>query len=591
VHPLRRLWHHAAGHRGRVAWATTTSVLNTLMDVLPELLIGVAVDVVIRREDSWLAGLGIAEPRQQVVWLAAIAVAIWVLESIFEYLYSVSWRRLAQRVQHDLRVEAFDHVLGQDQAAFADASTGGLMAILNDDINQLERFLDRGASDIIRVVTTVLVISAGFVVAAPGIAGWALAPIPVIVAGSVRFQRLLEPRYAVVRSRVGELSATLAGALGGVATIKAFTAEAREVERLRGVSADYVAANDAAIRPSSAFIPLIRMAILTSFTAILVLGAFRTLDGALAVGVYSTMVFMTQRLLWPLTGLGEVFDQYQRAMASTRRVLDLLGRHPEVRDGTASLPQPVRGEVRFSDVAFDYGDGGGPVLDGLDLHVPAGELHAVVGATGAGKSTLIRLLLRLYDVTGGSVSLDGVDVRDLPVAELRRHLGLVSQDVFLFHGTVAENIRYGAPDADEAAIRRAARLAEAEAFVEALPEGYDTVVGARGQKLSGGQRQRLAIARAILRDPTVLLLDEATSAVDNETEAAIQRSLTHVAEGRTTIVIAHRLSTIVGAHRIHVVDGGRVVEAGTHAELVDAGGRYAALWAVQTGGAVPTGSV
>ncbi len=586
MHPLRRLWTHATAHRGYIIYAATMSVANKLMDIAPPLLIGVAVDVVVRRDDSFMASFGLQTPRSQVFALAALTALVWVLESVFEYLFAVSWRKLAQRIQHDLRVEAFSHVMDQDQAMFADASTGGLMSVLNDDINQLERFLDAGANKILQVAVTVVAIGGGMFLVAPTIAAYAVLPIPVILYGSFTFQRVLEPLYAEVRRRVGDLNATLAGALGGVATIKAFTAETREVSRIRQQSQAYVDANDAAIRPSAAFIPLIRMAILFSFTAILILGAFQTLDGLLEVGVYSTLVFITQRLLWPLTDLGEVFDQYQRAMASTRRVLDLLEQQSDITDGPHALVEPVAGEVRFTDVNFAY-PGAATVLERLDLHVPAGELHAVVGATGAGKSTVIRLLLRLYDVTGGSIRLDGTDIRNVPVADLRSHFGLVSQDVFLFHGTVGENILYGDPSADDQAVRRAARLAEAADFIQALPQGYDTIVGERGQKLSGGQRQRLAIARAILRDPTVLLLDEATSAVDNETEAAIKRSLTHVALGRTTIVIAHRLSTIVGADRIHVMDAGKVVESGRHEDLVAAGGRYAALWSVQTGEGVP----
>ena len=324
------------------------------------------------------------------------------------------------------------------------------------------------------------------------------------------------------------------------------------------------------------------MAILVGFTMTLLVGGRMVLDGDLEVGFFSVLVFMTQRLLWPLTRLGETFDLYQRAMASTRRILDLMAVPPTIRSGGRELPEPVAGEVRFDGVRFAYASGG-EVLRGLDLHVPAGETHAVVGLTGAGKSTVVKLLLRLYDPTGGTVSIDGVDVRELSLPSLRGAIGLVSQDVFLFDGSAHENIAYGDPGAPDEAVERAARLAEAHDFVAALPEGYDTLVGERGQKLSGGQRQRLSIARAILRDPAILVLDEATSAVDNETEAAIQRSLETVARGRTTLVIAHRLSTVRHADRIHVLEDGRVSEAGTHDELVAAGGLYAALWRVQTG--------
>jgi ATP-binding cassette subfamily B protein len=243
--------------------------------------------------------------------------------------------------------------------------------------------------------------------------------------------------------------------------------------------------------------------------------------------------------------------------------------------------------VRFDDVRFAYpGAPDTPVLRGISLEIPAGQTHAIVGATGAGKSTLLKLLLRLYDPTGGTVTLDGHDVRDLRLDDLRAATGLVAQDVFLFQGTVRDNLAYGRPEATEAEVETAARAAEAHDFILALPDGYDTVVGERGQKLSGGQRQRLSIARALLRDPAVLLLDEATSAVDNETEAHIQRSLAHVTQGRTTLVIAHRLSTIRQADRIHVLAEGQLVEAGTHDQLVEADGTYASLWRVQTGQAV-----
>ena len=561
--------------------ASLFSVLNRVFDLAPPLLIGVAVDTVVERQNSWLGSLGIVDARSQLLVLAAVTAVIWILESVFQYLYEVRWRNLAQTVQHELRLDAYAHVQGLEQAYFEDRSTGGLLSVLNDDVNQLERFLDIGANEILQVLTTVVVISGAFFIVAPDIAWFAMAPIPIIVWGTLRFQRLLEPRYAAVREQVGNLNASLSNNLSGIATIKAFTAERRETQRISADSEIYRERNRAAIRLSSLFVPLIRMAILTGFTFILVLGGLRVLDGTLAVGVYSVGVFIVQRLLWPLTRLGQTFDLYQRAMASTRRILDLLSVQPAIVDGPRRLPM-VRGDIRFVGTRFSYATGG-EVLHGLDLDIPAGQTTAIVGATGAGKSTIVKLLLRLYDPTGGSVCLDGIDLRELALADLRGAFGLVSQDVFLFHGTVRENIAYGRPAATDEQIIRAARLAEAHDFIAALPQGYDTVVGERGQKLSGGQRQRVCIARAVVADPPVLVLDEATSAVDNETEAAIQRSMAHIAQGRTTVVIAHRLSTVRSADRIHVLEAGRVVEAGTHDQLLALGGLYAALWRVQTG--------
>jgi ATP-binding cassette, subfamily B, bacterial len=584
--PLRRLWRYARGHRTQVAWATMMSVLNTAADIAPPFLIGIAVDIVVVGQDSLVGRLtGVTDLRGQLFVLAGLTVIVWLIESATEYVAQILWRNLAQTIEHEARMDAYAHVQELDLAAFEDRSTGGLLAVLNDDVNQLERFLDKGAMELLHVATSVVLIGVTYLVLSPGIGAAAFAPMPLILWGTLRFQRRLEPLYRDVRERVGVLNGSLANNLGGIATIKAFATESREVMRIGAESEAYRESNRAAIRLSSMFVPLIRIAILVGFTTILVLGGLQAIAGTIEVGTYSVLVFIVQRLLWPLTRLGETFDLYQRAMASTRRILDLLEEEIGLVDGTTRLPDP-RGEVTFEGVRFAYRSGE-EVLRGLELHVPAGETHAIVGSTGAGKSTVVKLLLRLEDVSAGTVRLDGHDVRDLCGADLRAAFGLVSQDVFLFHGTVRENLVYGRPDATDAEVVRAAQLAEAHEFVTAMPEGYDTVVGERGQKLSGGQRQRLSIARAILRDPSVLVLDEATSSVDNETEAAIQRSLSRVALDRTTIVIAHRLSTVRHAARIHVMDEGQVVEAGTHDELVAADGRYAALWRVQTGEVVP----
>ena len=581
--PLRRLWRYASGHRPKIIQATLFSVLNKVFDLAPPLLIGVALDVVVQEQNSLLAGLGFEDVMTQLWVLAGVTVLVWGLESLSEYIFQLLWRNLAQSLQHDLRVETYDHVQGLELAYFEDRSTGGLMSVLNDDINQLERFLNVGANDIIQVIVTVIVVGILFFVAAPAVAWLAFLPVPLIIWGSFRFQRRIAPHYAEVRERVGILNGQLANNLSGIATIKSFTAEGLETRRVSGESDAYRESNRRAIRLSSTFVPLIRMAIVAGFVATLVYGGYLTVSGSLAIGVYGTLVFMTQRLLWPLTRLGETFDLYQRAMASTARVLNLLDTEAEMADGATPLPlREVRGEVRLEEVTFGYKDGP-TVLNGLTLSVPAGATTAVVGATGAGKSTLVKLLLRFYDPNKGRVTLDGRDVREVRLEDLRRAIGLVSQDVFLFHGTVRENIAYGRPDATLDEVVHAAKVAEAHDFISALSSGYDTIVGERGQKLSGGQRQRVSIARAVLKDPPILILDEATSAVDNETEAAIQRSLERVSRDRTVVLIAHRLSTVRNADRIYVLEGGTLAEAGRHEELLDTGGIYAGLWSVQTG--------
>ena len=581
--PLRRLLVHLAPQRRLVLAAAACSLLNKLFDLAPPALIGLAVDVVVRGQQSLLAGFGLATVAQQLWMLALLTFVIWAAESLFEYLYDVLWRNLAQITQHRLRLEAYDHLQQLELAFFEQDSSGRLMTVLNDDINQLERFLDRGANQILQLITTVLVVGIGMAVVAPEVAVFAYLPIPVILWGSLRFQRQLAPRYREVRACAGDLASRLANNLGGMLTIKSFTAEALELEQLSRESQAYRSSNARAIRLSAAFIPLIRFAILFAFLSILLVGGFQALNGQLPVATYSVMVFITQRLLWPLTALGRTLDEYQRSMASAKRVLDLIDTPITIRSGPTALNlQLVRGEVRFEAVHFAYSQRL-PLLQGFDLVVQAGSTVGIVGATGSGKSTVVKLLLRLYEHQKGRILLDGRPIEQLQLQDLRRAIALVSQDVYLFHGTVAENIAYGVSHPDRDAIQRAAQLAEVAGFIDTLPDGYDTLVGERGQRLSGGQRQRIALARAILKDAPVLVLDEATAAVDNDTEAAIQRSLEQITRDRTTVVIAHRLSTVRHADRIVVMDSGRIVEQGTHESLLNLGGVYANLWRVQAG--------
>ncbi|MDL0430489.1 ABC transporter ATP-binding protein [Marinobacter sp. TBZ242] len=580
---LGRLLRYARGYRRQIIAATTCSVINKLFDIAPEILIGVAIDVVVNKEESFVAGLGFETAQEQITILAVLTFFIWAGESVFEYLFQILWRNLAQRLQSDLRQDAYEHAQKLDMSFFEARSSGQLVATMNDDVNQLERFLDGGANAMIQVLVTVVAVGAVFFVLSPLIALLAFTPIPLIIWGAFYFQRKAGPLYADVREKVGDLSSRLANNLGGIATIKSFTAEQREAERLKASSEAYVEANRKAIRISSAFIPVIRMAILAGFLATFTVGGMMALEGTLNVGAYGVLVFLTQRLLWPLTGLAEVIDLFERAMASTRRILDLLAEPVHVRDDSdETLAKPVKGEVTFDNVSFHYPSSGAGV-DGISVQVPAGNTLALVGATGSGKSTLIKLLLRFYDPTGGQIRIDGQPIQSVSLKSLREAIGLVSQDVYLFEGSIRDNLAYGYPGASDEQIIEAAKTAEAWSFIEALPEGLSTAVGERGVRLSGGQRQRLSLARALLKDPPILVLDEATSAVDNETEAAIQRSLKRIGHNRTVIMIAHRLSTIVDADTIAVVDGGRIRESGRHEDLLENGGAYAAQWRVQTG--------
>ncbi len=581
--PLIRLINYGSRYQKDIWLAIASSILNKIFDLAPPALIGIAVDIIIKKQDSIIAQLGIKDLWQQFVFISLLSFIIWSLESAFEYAYACLWRNLSQTIEHDLRVDAYSHLQELELAYFEERSTGTLMSIINDDINQLERFLDSGANEVIQVVTTVLIIGGAFFWLAPEVAWLSMLPMPFILWGSIAFQKFLAPRYAEVREKASFINSRLANNLGGITTIKSFTSEAYELERVRIESNAYRTSNRRAIKYSAAFIPLIRILILLGFTATLLLGGMAAVEGRLSVGNYSVMVFLIQRLLWPLTRLGETLDQYQRAMASTNRVMGLLDTPITICSGTKSLTLgTVKGEILIRNISFSYQDRL-PIMTNLSLDIPAGKTIAIVGSTGSGKSTLVKLLLRLYEINEGIITLDGVDIRQIKLRDLRQSMGLVSQDVFLFHGTVADNIAYGTFDATPTEIIAAAQVAEAHEFINQLPYGYDTIVGERGQKLSGGQRQRIAIARAILKNPPILILDEATSAVDNETEAAIQKSLEKITKNRTTIAIAHRLSTIRNADRIYVMEYGKVIEQGTHEELIAQQGIYTGLWRVQEG--------
>ena len=578
---LKHLFVYSQQQKTKAKRGIVYSILNKLFDLAPPVLIGVAIDIVVEGNESFLASLGVGDRRRQLVVLAILTFIIWGLESLFDYLSAVTWRGISQDIEHNLRTETFQNVLGLDMKYFENKSSGRLMAILNDDVNQLERFLDTGANKLLQTATTVIVIGGTFLYISPLIATFAFIPIPIIIFGSFKFTTTIATRYERIRESIETLNSNLSNSISGILNVKSFTRETKELQRIDVSSNEVRSANYHAIKLSAAFIPIIRVAILFGFTATLIIGGFLALDGEIKVATYSVLLFITQRLLWPLTELGDTFDLYQRAMASFNRIFSLKNETPDIKNGTKEFNKLDK-NITLENVTFAYVDNF-DVLNNVDLTINSGQTTAIVGSTGSGKSTLIKLLLRLYEINNGSINFDSTNLKDLELSSLREKIGLVSQDVFLFEGTVLENIAYGDLNASESEVWNAAQKSEADEFINKLPQKENTIVGERGQKLSGGQRQRISIARAILKNPEILILDEATSSVDNETEAAIQRSLDILKKDRTVIVIAHRLSTVRNADIIYVLENGNVVESGNHESLLETNGVYAKLWSVQTG--------
>ena len=570
------------------------TLIGRLFGLVPAFIIGLAVDAIFlgqRAYDVPLVPDGAipTTPTGQLWFSIGVLLVATVLGAVTSWFEDWGWGVFAQRVQHRLRVDAYARLQDLDLAQFTGQRTGELMSILNNDVNALETFLEDGLSSIFWVSATFLGIGAILLSINAPLALVTVLPIPLLAAFTLVFTRVIEPRYLQIRGEIGDLNARFENAISGIEVIKTEHAEAYEEERVENASGSYLRANLEALKIQITYFPGLSLISGVGFALTFLVGGIWVLNGppfgltgTLSPGEFVTFVIYAQQYLWPIIQFGNVVDDYERAKAAGTRVHELMTREQLVRDApdaTAVALGP--GRVEFTDVDFGYS--ADRVLTDISFVVEGGQTVGIVGPTGAGKSTLMKLLPRLYDVDSGAVRIDGQDVRDVTLASLRRAVGYVSQEPFLFYGTVRENIRYGSFDASEAAIRRAAQRAQAHEFIKNLPKGYETLVGERGIKLSGGQRQRLAIARTILKDPELLVLDEATSHVDTETEALIQRSLADFARDRTTFVIAHRLSTVRRADQILVLDDGWIVERGTHEELIAADGLYANFWRVQVG--------
>ncbi len=519
---------------------------------------------------------------QQLISYGVILSAAYMLRAVCRFLQNYYAHRAAWTLVPMLRARIYDHLQRLSMRYYHDKQTGQLMARLISDADKIELLIAHALPELITNVLVFLGVTLLMLSINPTLTLLTFIPTPFLLAGSFYFVRRIHPLFKKQQEAMGELSAILQDNLSGVKEIQAFNQEDREHDRVLGRSMRHSKFTLAALKQSGIFHPA--MEFLTSLGTIIVIvfGGMLAMRGSLSIADIVGFMMYLSMLYQPIASLGRVLEDTQNAWVSVRRVYELLDASSDIKenDNAQDLPAPAQGAIEFDHLSFHYTEGS-PVLEDISFACRPGEMVALVGPTGVGKTTITSLLMRFYDPVSGAVRVDGRDLRDVTLHSLRQNISVVLQDVFLFNGTVAENIAYGASAATPQDIEEAARIANAHGFISELPDGYNTTIGERGLKLSGGQKQRLAIARAVLRKSSVLILDEATASVDVETEAEIQKAIQQLAGTRTIIVIAHRVSTVKRADQILVLSEGRIVERGHHEGLLKSGGLYARMCRIQ----------
>ncbi|WP_408960335.1 ABC transporter ATP-binding protein [Natrinema sp. 74] len=595
--PLLRLFARFSQDRRRwFSIGLLAALVERAASLVPPFVLGVAIDAVFTRTAPYhlpfVSSAVIPSTPEAQLWFSfGIILGCYLLTGLLATVRMFTVDYFSHHLMHVVRTATYDKIQRLDVRFFDGHEKGELMSILNNDISNFEQFFDDALTRAVRITTVLVGITTILVYLNWQLAVVTLGAVPLLTAFTLWFMHRVEPVYDSIRASVGGMNTRLENNLGGITLIKAMTTEEYESDRVEEVSNRYFETNWRRIRLNTVYHPGSNLITNASFAATFIIGGYWVVvgppplfSGTLTVGSLVTFLFMSQRFTGPLKQIARIIEQYENARASGKRVVGLMDMPAAIEDkDDATRLSGVDGRVEYNDVCFAYDPNEEYVLENVSFAVEPGETVAFVGPTGAGKSTVVRLLMRMYDTDEGAVRIDDRDVRDVTLSSLRDAIGYVSQEHYLFGGTVRENIAYGTFDATDDEIVAAAKSAQAHAFIEALPDGYDTEVGEEGVKLSGGQRQRISLARVILSEPRILVLDEATSDVDTETEMLIQRSLIELTADRTTFVIAHRLSTVRDADTIFVLDDGEIVERGTHETLLEADGLYANLWKVQAG--------